>query len=567
VGQAIRLPKPADAAFSGVAATPVDIPLSLRPLLISALFLLPLRPDTAPPPITFEDLSATAGLTVVLHNSPTPEKHQIETMPGGFAAFDFDGDGLVDLFVTNGARQPQLDKPDPAWWNRLYRNRGNFRFEDVTAAAGLAGAGFSIGAAAADYNNDGHPDLFVVGVHRNYLYRNRGDGTFEDVTEKAGIHAEPWSVAAGWFDYDGDGRLDLFVVNYVQWDPATEPVCKDSHSGERAHCHPRLYRGLPNTLYHNNGDGTFTDVSASSGIRQYVGKGMGVAFADYDGDGRPDIFVANDSEPNFLFHNEGNGHFSEVGVRAGVAFNDDGRALSSMGVDFRDVDNDGRPDLFITALVNETYPLYRNLGKGLFADFTYRSRVGAATAKFTGWGAGIYDFNNDGRKDLFCANGDLNDNAETLTQTASRQPNLVLAQLGDGTFNAGSVGPPARYRGAAFADLDNDGRVDIVVSRLGDRPLVLRNTSARGNHWLGLKLVGTRNNRDGIGAIVHLKTADGEQWNHVTTAVGYASSSDVRVHFGLGAAARATVEIRWPDGSLQQLGEVAADRYLAVREP
>jgi hypothetical protein len=533
------------------------------------LFVIPaaLRPDAALSSLAFEDISARAGVDAVLHNGATPEKHQIETMPGGIAAFDFDGDGLVDIFVTNGARQPQLDKPDAAWWNRLYRNRGGGRFEDVTEKAGLAGTGFSMGVAAADYDNDGHPDLFVAGVHRNFLYRNRGDGTFEDVTAKAGIHAEPWSVAAGWFDYDGDGLLDLFVVNYVEWDPATEPICKDSRSGERAHCHPRLYRGLPNTLYHNNGDGTFTDVSAASGIRQYVGKGMGVAFADYDGDGRPDIFVANDSEPNFLFHNEGDGRFTQVGVRAGVAFNDDGRVLSSMGVDFRDVDNDGRPDLFITALVNETYPLYRNLGKGLFADFTYRSRVGAATAKTTGWGAGIYDFNNDGRKDLFCANGDLNDNAEALSQTASRQRNLVLVQLANGTFDPVPVGPAARYRGAAFADLDNDGRVDIVVSRLGEKPLLLHNVSARDNHWLGLKLIGKRSNRDGIGAVVHVKTPAGEQWNQATTAVGYAGSSDVRVHFGLGAASRAMVEVRWPDGFVQELGEVEGDRYLTVREP
>jgi hypothetical protein len=323
---------------------------------------------------------------------------------------------------------------------------------------------------------------------------------------------------------------------------------------------------LPNTLYHNNGDGTFSDVSAAAGIRQHVGKGMGVAFADYDGDGRPDVFVTNDGEPNFLFHNEGSGRFTEVAGRAGVAFNDDGRALSSMGVDFRDIDNDGRPDLFLTALVNETYPVYRNLGKGLFADFTYRSRVGAATAKTTGWGNGICDFNNDGRKDLFSANGDLNDNAEVLSGRASRERNFVLAQRQDGTFDPVPVGPAARYRGAAFADLDNDGRVDIVVTRLGERPLVLRNTSSPENHWLGLKLVGKKSNRDGIGAVVHLKTAGGEQWNQATTAVGYASSSDVRVHFGLGPARRATVEIRWPDGELQSLRDVEADRYLTVRE-
>jgi hypothetical protein len=525
-----------------------------------------LHPATTPASVVFEDLTARAGIEVILQNSPTPAKHQIETMAGGLAAFDYDGDGLLDIFVTNGAQQPGLLKPGPAWWNRLYRNRGGV-FEDVTARAGLAGEGFSMGAAAADYDNDGHPDLFVAGVKHNTLYHNRGEGVFEDVSGKAGIHDEPWSVAAGWFDYDGDGLLDLFVVNYVDWNPDREPACKDPHSGEQAHCDPRLYTGLPNTLYHNNGDGTFTDVSAASGIRRHVGKGMSVAFADYDGDGRMDVFVTNDTLPNFLFHNDGNGRFTEVAVRAGVAFNDDGRALSSMGVDFRDIDNDGRPDLFVTALVNETYPLYRNLGKGLFADFTYRSRVGAATITTTGWGNGIYDFNNDGRKDLFCANGDLNENAEQISGRAARQTNTVLVQLPSGTFEPVKIGPAARYRGTAFGDFDNDGRVDIVVSRIGERPLLLRNTSPGGHRWLGFKLVGRRGNRDGVGAQVHIKTAAGEQWNHVTTSVGYASSSDVRVNFGLGAESRAKVEIRWPGGQLQELKDVPLDRYLTVREP
>jgi hypothetical protein len=423
-------------------------------------------------------------------------------MAGGVAAFDYDGDGLLDLFFTNGAAQPDLTKPDPAWWNRLYRNRGDGVFEDVTAKAGLRGEGFSMGAAAADYDNDGHPDLFVAGVKRNFLYRNRGDGTFEDVTAKAGIHGEPWSVGAGWFDYDGDGLLDLFVVNYVDWNPATEPVCKDPASGEVAHCHPKFYTGLTNTLYHNNGDGTFTDVSAQSGIRAHIGKGMSVAFADYDGDGRPDIFITNDTEPNFLFHNDGGGRFTEVAMRAGVALNDDGRALSSMGVDFRDVDNDGRPDLFLTALANETYPLYRNLGKGLFSDFTYRSRVGAATAGTTGWSTGIYDFNNDGRKDIFCANGDLNENAEALSGRKARQSNTVLVQQADGTFDALPAGPPARYRGAAFGDFDNDGRIDAVVTRGGHTS---RRTAAVPAQYYGL--------RQSLARIEARRTAGESRWD------------------------------------------------------
>ncbi len=331
-------------------------------------------------------------------------------------------------------------------------------------------------------------------------------------------------------------------------------MCADPRTHERLHCHPDLYQGLPNRLYHNNGNGTFTDVSAAAGIARHIGKGMAVAFADYDGDGRTDILVTNDTQPNFLFHNEGSGHFRETALTAGVAFNDDGRALSSMGADFRDVDNDGRADIFLTAIAHETYPLYRNLGKGLFGDFTYRSRVGAATMATTGWSNGIYDFNNDGRKDLFAANGDLNDDG--------RQRNAVLAQRTDGTFDAVPTGQPALHRGAAFGDFDNDGRIDIVVTRIGEKPLLLRNTSARQNHWLGLQFLG-----QAMGAQIHVTTAGGEQWNQVSTAVGYASASDSRVHFGLGAETRAAVEIRWPSGKLQRLENVRPDRYLTVREP
>ncbi len=301
----------------------------------------------------FEDASAKSGIEFTLLNSATPEKRQIESMPGGVAAFDYNNDGRADLFFANGAKQPSLEKTDPSFFNRLYRNVGGGAFEDVTEKAGVRGAGYSVAAATADYDNDGFADLFVAGVNRNILYHNRGDGTFEDVTAKAGVANQGrWAVSAGWFDYDNDGRLDLMVVNYVKWDPPKEPFCGDAKAGYRSYCHPKFYEGLPNTLYRNNGDGTFTDVSDRAGIAKHVGKGMGVAFADYDGDGAIDMFVANDTVPNFLFHNERNGTFREVAMQAGVAMNDDGRALSSMGVDFRDVDNDGLPDLFVTALTN-----------------------------------------------------------------------------------------------------------------------------------------------------------------------------------------------------------------------
>jgi hypothetical protein len=525
----------------------------------------------APSGSRFEDWGPQSGIDFVLQNGATPEKRLIETMAGGLAVLDYDSDGKPDLYFVNGARQPQLEKVDSFYWNRLYRNLGGFHFEDVTERAGVQGVGYGIGAAAADYDNDGFPDLFVAGVNRNVLYRNKGDGSFEDVTDRAGLRhtgPQPWSVAAGWFDYDHDGRLDLFLVNYVRWDPAQEPFCGDAKKGYRTYCHPKFYQGLPNQLFRNHGDGTFRDVSAASGIAARVGKGMGVAFADYDQDGRLDVFVTNDTEPNFLFHNEGGGRFREVGMEAGVGLNDDGKALSSMGADFRDVDNDGRADLFFTALTYETFPLFRNLGKGLFADVTYPSRVGVATLPWSGWGAGIYDFNNDGWKDLFAAGGDVQDNAEVYSSRKSRQPNVILWNSGKGTFTGETVGTPALHRGAAFADLDGDGLVDVVVSRIQNRPVILRNRSREGHQWIGIRLIGKASNRDGLGARVRVVTDDGAQWNHGTTSVGYASSSDRTVHFGLGKQSRVrTLEVHWPSGRTQKLADLPVDRYLEVAEP
>jgi hypothetical protein len=517
----------------------------------------------------FEDATPRSGLAFTLLNSATPEKHQIESMPGGVAVLDYDNDGRPDLFFANGAKQPSLEKSDSSFYNRLYRNRGDGTFEDVTEKAGVRGAGYSVAAATADYDNDGFADLFVAGVNRNLLYRNRGDGTFEDVTGRAGVsNPGRWAVSAGWFDYDNDGRLDLMVVNYVKWDPAKEPFCGDARAGYRSYCHPKYYEGLPNNLYRNNGDGTFTDVSERAGIARHTGKGMGVAFADYDGDGAMDMFVANDTVPNFLFHNEGNGTFREVAFHAGVAMNDDGRALSSMGVDFRDLDNDGRPDLFVTALTNETFPLYRNLGKGLFADVTYPTRIGTTTMPLSGWSAGAYDFDNDGRKDLFAACGDVQDNTEKISNRKSRQPNLLLFDRGEGKYSPMEVGAPAMHRGAAFADFDGDGRVDIAVTTLGGPAVLLLNTAGARNHWIGLRLTGGKSNRDAIGARVHLTTASGEQWNHVTTAVGYASASEKTVHFGLGGDNRVKlIEVSWPSGATQRLDNVQADRYVDIQEP
>jgi enediyne biosynthesis protein E4 len=511
---------------------------------------------------------AASELPMTVRNGATGDKHQIETMIAGVAVFDYDGDGWPDIFVANGATSPGLTKTDASFSNRLFRNNRDGTFRDVTAAAGLAGRGYSMGVAVADYDNDGHPDLFVTGVRENTLYRNRGDGAFEDVTAKANLKSDgTWSIAAGWFDYDNDGLLDLFLVRYVVWDPATEPYCGGQRPGQRTYCHPQHYTALPNALYKNQGDGTFRDVSLESGIGAHRGKGMGVAFADYDHDGLMDVFVANDTVPNFLFRNLGSGKFEEVALRAGVAYNGDGRAVSSMGADFRDYDNDGWEDLFVTALSNESFALFRNLGGGTFHEATQAARLASATLLLSGWSTGVYDFNNDGFKDIFSANGHANDNMELTSSLESRQANSIFLNRGDGTFESSLLPNKAFHRGAAFGDFNRDGRMDVVVTRLNEKPIVLMNATESGNHWLGIKLRGRRTNRDGIGARIHVTTESGSQWNHVTTSVGYAGSSERVAHFGLGRDTTVTLlEVEWPSGRRQKLQNVIADRYIDIEE-
>ena len=523
-----------------------------------------------PSPVRFRSVGPGSGIRFTLENCPTPEKHLIETMAGGVAAFDFDGDGLTDLYFTNGAPLPSLEKTSSKYWNRLYRNLGNFRFEDVTEKARVAGAGYSMAAAAADFDNDGHADLFVAGVGRNVLYRNRGDGTFEDVTARAGISSNHWSIGAAWFDYDNDGLLDLLVINYLQWKPESEPFCGDQAAGVRVYCHPRFYGGLANTLYHNEGHGRFKDVSEQSGMAAHIGKGMGVAIADYDHDGLPDVFITNDKLPDFLFHNVGSGRFEEVGLQSGAALLDSGNPISGMGVDFRDFNNDGMPDIALTALSGETFPLLQNVGHGTFEDRTFTSRLGPLSRTYSGWSAGMFDFNNDGWKDLFTANSHVNDQVERFEATEYKQHNAIFLNRGDGTFEDGSsqAGPDFQerrsHRGAAFADLNNDGKMDAVVTALGEAPEIWANTSPAEKNWLIVKLTGTRSNRDGIGAEIRIE----KQVNHMTTAVGYASSSYSGVHFGLGKLNVVDkVEIRWPSGTIQKLANVRANQVLNVREP
>jgi hypothetical protein len=529
---------------------------------------LGLKPVSALSPIRFREVAQQAGLDFVLQNNPTPRKHMIETMAGGLAAFDYNNDGKIDIFFTNGAAIPSLEKDSPKFFNRLYRNDGGMKFTDVTLEAGVAGAGYSMGAAAADYNNDGYTDLFVAGVYRNILYRNLGNGRFEDVTEAAGIKSDKWSVAAGWLDYDNDGWLDLFVVNYAHWTPAFDRYCGDRERNLRVYCHPKYFEGLPNTLYRNRRDGTFEDVSKEAGILEHIGRGMSVAFADYDNDGFTDMFVTNDNLPNFLFRNRRNGTFEEVALEAGVALTNNGAPIASMGADFRDFDNDGLCDINLTALTGETFPLFRNLGKGSFLDATHISQLAQLSAARSGWSNGFFDFNNDGWKDLFTANSDVNDLVDLFQSTHYKQPNSLFANLGDGTFrdvssDAGFTLARA-HRGSAFADFDNDGKVDVVVSALGESAELWQNISPDPNHWLVLKLTGTRSNRDGIGAKIWV----GHQFNHVTTAVGYASSSPSTVHFGTGKLEKIDrIEIRWPSGTVQVLQNVATNQTIEVREP
>jgi enediyne biosynthesis protein E4 len=530
------------------------------------------------PAIQFENIAGKAGVSFVTRNSPTPNKNQIETMVAGVALLDYDGDGWLDIYLVNGAAIPSLQKETPAYWNRLYHNNHDGTFTDVTERAGVAGAGYGMGVAVGDYDNDGRPDIFLANVTGNQLFHNNGDGTFTDVTAKAGLAGaemngkKMWSVGAGWFDYNNDGNPDLFLVNYCVWEVNKDPYCHVKN-GVRGYCHPKLYAPLHNTLYRNNGDGTFTDVSQETGISAHLGKGMSVSFADLDGDGFLDAFVANDTTPEFLFHNLKGKKFEEVGAAAGVSYAPDGLALSGMGSDFRDVNNDGRPDIWYTAVEHESFPLLINQSNGEFDDLTQASGL-EATKEMSGWGNGMFDFDNDGWKDLFVARANVLDNVSELGTRKYPEPNSIFRNLGNGKFVevGGSAGPDfqqeAAHRGVAFGDLFNDGHIDAVVSVLGGPVEILRNTSQTGNHWILLKLVGTKSNRMGIGAQIRLTTEDGmTQWNEATTAVGYASSSDSRVHFGLGKNRTIKeLEIRWPSGVKQVLHEVAADQILTVEE-
>jgi hypothetical protein len=512
-----------------------------------------------------------------LENDETPAKNAPEAMAGGVAIFDYNGDGRPDIFFTNGANIATLRKDSPKYRNRLFRNDGNGHYTDVTEQAGVAGTGYDIGVAIGDYDNDGCPDMFVAGVYHNTLYHNNCNGTFTDVTAKAGLdksndpeYGPLWAEAAVWVDVNNDGLLDLFIVNYMQWTYSDKPLC--AYRGVADYCHPRYYKPTPDQLFINNGDGTFTDESAAWGIRDHPGRGMGVGMADYDLDGRQDLFVTNDAGYEFLFHNLGN-KFEEVAFNAGVALAEDGNFISGMGVDFRDFNNDGYPDIVYVALNNQTFPIYENTGKGDFREVTTPSGMREASMKMAGYGPGLYDFDNDGWKDLFVSRGHV----ESMPVPGAEidQYNTVFHNEGKSgkwialTAEAGlTAGHGGRHRGCAFGDLDGDGRIDVVTTALSADAEIWMNRSRNTNHWLDIRLRGTKSNRDGIGARIKVVTRSLTQYNHMTTSVGYASSSDGPVHFGLGPDAVADlVEICWPSGIVQTFQNVNGDRTMTATEP
>ena len=523
----------------------------------------------APGAVHLREIAAAAGLQFVHHHSPSPGKYFVESAPGGLAVFDYNGDGRPDIFFTNGAETPSLEKTSAVYANRLYRNDGGMRFTGVTDDAGVRGVGYAMGAAAADYDNDGHVDLFVAGVRESQLLHNRGDGRFEDVTRRAGIGGGEWAMAGGWLDYDNDGRLDLLVVNYVRWSPDTNPFCGDRARSIPIYCHPRVFQGLPNRLYRNRGDGTFEDVSARAGILSHVGKGMSAAFADFDHDGRLDIFVTNDAVPNFLFRNTGDGTFAETALAAGVSVPDAGRPVSSMGADLQDYDNDGWEDIHFTALTGETFPLFRNDGRGAFVETTQATGLARLTVKSSGWCSIVADIDNDGWKDIFTANSHVNDRIGDFEAVAWKQPNSLFINDGHGHFRdataeAGLSTAAAAHRGCGVADFDGDGRLDLAVLVLGARAELWRNESALENRWLIVRLAGTRSNRDGIGA----RVIAGNQVRTMTTALGYASSSHAGLHFGLGTTTESVrVEVQWPSGQRQIVENVKTNQILTIKEP
>lgn len=532
-------------------------------------------------PVRYVDITTHSNLRFLHRNSATPSKFLIETMTGGVALFDYDNDGWLDVFFVNGAKlrdnqtdQAPLEKPGEEFWNRLFRNNHDGTFVDVTTKAGLQGTGYGMGAATGDYDNDGDTDLFVTNYGTGVLYRNNGDGTFSDATASSKLAAQGFLTSAGFFDYNHDGNLDLFVCRYMEWNFASNIYCGSKTEDGRSYCHPDNFKPISNLMFRNNGDGTFVDASRASRIADSPGKSLGLAFADFNNDGLLDISVANDSYQQFLFKNMGKGEFQEMAVLAGTGYTEDGKSFAGMGTDFADLDDDGFPDIVTTALSNESYAYFRNNGDESFTYATLVSSLGEITRLLAGWGMRIFDYDNDGSKDLFLANSHVMDNIE------KNQPHLryfqkplllkhVAKKFRDVSAASGEVFQRDwASRGAAFGDLDNDGDIDIVVSNCNGPAYVIRNDGGNRNHWIALELQGRKSNRDGIGARVKLVAASGKvQHNLATTTASYLSAIDRRVFFGLGAEAKIKeIEVLWPSGTKQLVSNPEIDRFLKIVE-
>jgi len=512
--------------------------------------------------VSFIDVAHDAGLNAkTIFGGEHKNKYLLETTGCGVAFYDYDNDGWLDIFLVNGTRLEGFPAgSEPV--NHLFKNNRDGTFTDVTDKAGLRHSGWGQGVCVGDYDNDGNDDLFITYFGKNVLYHNNGNGTFSDVTAKAGVEGGGWSVSTGFLDYDNDGKLDLFVTRYLNWTTARSKACGGSM---RDYCPPGEFPAVSNLLYHNRGDGTFDDVSVSSGIAARKGHGLGVAFADYDGDGFTDIFVANDVVEHFLFHNNGNGTFSDAGVESGAALTGDGKMMSGMGVVFQDYDNDGRPDLIVTELPPQIYCVFHNEGGGVFTDQSLESGFGVLSGAVSGWGIGLEDFDNDGWKDVLIPQGHVIDTVEEYTSSFHYREPPLLAMNRKGHFERADAGSslPVAGRGAAYGDLNNDGKVDVVTTALGGPPQVFMNHAGGAQHWLTISLRGTKSNRDGFGARVQV---DG-QVRIATSTASYLSSNDKRLHFGLSSAESVNVEVLWPSGIRQTLQGVRTDQFLEVQEP